>query len=53
MENEKYVERVNEYGFGELDVKFIDKYLKHDDETLDEAMARVKKENDLRNNKNK
>ncbi len=33
---------VNEYGFGELDVWFIDKYLRHNDETLEEAQIRIK-----------
>ncbi len=41
---------VDEYGFGQLDSWFIDKYLKHDDETLEEAKARVKAEQDAKNN---
>lgn len=39
---------VDEYGFGKLDSWFIEKYLKHDDETLAEAKARVKIEHSQR-----
>lgn len=42
MDREKRT--VDEYGFGKLDSWFIDKYLKHDGETLGEAKARVKAE---------
>lgn len=35
---------VDEYDFGKPDSWFIDKYLRHDDETLDEAKIRVKTE---------
>ncbi len=37
---------VDKYGFGKLDTWFIDKYLRHDNETLEEAKARVKTQND-------
>ncbi len=40
---------VDEYGFGQLDSWFIDKYLKHNDETLEAAKARVKAEQDAKN----
>lgn len=42
MEREKST--VDEYGFGKLDSWFVDKYLKHDGEPLEEAKARVKAE---------
>ncbi len=32
---------VDQYGFGKLDTWFIDKYLKHEGEPLDEAKARI------------
>lgn len=32
---------VDEYGFGQLDSWFIDTYLRHDGETLEDAKARV------------
>ncbi len=32
---------MDEYGFGKLDAWLIDTYLRHKDETLDEAKARI------------
>lgn len=37
--------KLDKYGFGQLDTWFIDKYLQHDNETLEEAQARVKEQN--------
>ena len=42
---------VDKYGFGKLDTWFIDKYLKHDNETLDEAKARIAAENEKKSAK--
>ncbi len=35
----------DEYGFGKLDTWLIDTYLRHKDETLEQAKARITEEN--------
>ncbi len=37
-----FEQSVDEYGFGKLDTWFIDKYLRHDEETLEQAKIRIK-----------
>lgn len=40
----------DQYGFGKLDSWFIDQYLRHEGETLEEAKQRVHAEKEKQNN---
>ncbi len=43
---------VDEYGFGKLDTWLIDTYLRHKDETLEQAKARIAEENNRKKAEN-
>ncbi len=43
---------VDKYGFGKLDTWLIDTYLRHKDETLEEAKARIAAENNRKKAEN-
>ncbi len=45
----KETSTVDEYGFGKLDTWLIDTYLRHKDETLEEAKLRIASENNKNN----
>ncbi len=45
MEQKDDIFGTDEYGFGKLDTWLIDTYLRHKDETLEEAKARMAAEN--------
>ncbi len=40
----------DQYGFGKLDTWFIDKYLRHEEETLEEAKQRIHAEKEEQKN---
>ncbi len=44
--------KTDRYGFGQLDTWFIDRYLRHENETLDEAKVRIKEQNEKNRGRN-
>ncbi len=42
----------DKHGFGELDTWFIDKYLRHKDETLEDAKVRIAADEEQKKQKN-